>query len=140
MLINNSIIIIKVAASLDEDTLGGIELCIERMMNADPNFCQLSITHVFYLFTTSVWRSDLFSVMGRCLSLGLQLLSTAKCARLSTEIANDVNRLSRDLTGDIALTRREELHGKAVIALANGFFLLTFSFYSFYIPAICGML
>ncbi|KAE8613198.1 hypothetical protein XENTR_v10007622 [Xenopus tropicalis] len=77
-------------------TLGGIDGCLSRIKDTDPNF-----------------------VMGHVAANGLELIGTGRSPRVDKELANAV-RVMSDLSKSQALTEREMLHVAAVETFANG--------------------
>ncbi|XP_019749589.1 tetratricopeptide repeat protein 38 [Hippocampus comes] len=78
------------------DSIGGIEGCITRIKEADPDF-----------------------VMGHVMSTGLELLGTATTPRLNQRLASAVKK-TVELAGSQNLTPREKLHVKGLELLSHG--------------------
>lgn len=83
----------------NDETLGGLEGCMSAIQAADPNF-----------------------VMGHVISTGLELVGTTSSTRLNERLASAVRRTVA-LANSQDITRREQLHVKAMELFSHGNFL-----------------
>ncbi|OCT88068.1 hypothetical protein XELAEV_18016696mg [Xenopus laevis] len=88
--------LIQYATWKNDSTLGGIEGCLSRINNTDPNF-----------------------VMGHVAANGLELIGTGRSPLVDKELDDALKTMS-DLSKSQALTEREKLHVAAVETFADG--------------------